>query len=97
MFLYQRFKIFNGDASKGMIIIPTELISGNADKLLSIVLELAHQNGLEIAFIDWLENANEFCNSLVDRIVPGKLKDEDQAKIETELGYKDEDLNTLQK
>lgn len=91
-FLYQRFKIFNGDISKGMVIIPTELIPGNADKLLSIVLELAHQNGLEIAFIDWLENANEFCNSLVDRIVPGKLKEEEQAKIETELGYKDEDL-----
>jgi tagaturonate reductase len=91
-FLYQRFKIFNGDASKGMVIIPTELIPGNADKLLSIMLELAHQNGLEIAFIDWLENANDFCNSLVDRIVPGKLKEEEQAKMETELGYKDEDL-----
>ena len=25
-FLYRRFKIFNGDATKGMVVIPTELI-----------------------------------------------------------------------
>jgi tagaturonate reductase len=88
-FLYQRFKIFNGDVEKGMVIIPTELIPANADKLLSIVLELAHQNGFEIAFIDWLENANYFCNSLVDRIVPGKFSETEQAKLEEELGYQD--------
>ena len=45
-FLYQRFKIFEADITKGMVIIPTELIPANADKLLSIVLEFAHQNGL---------------------------------------------------
>ena len=89
-FLYQRFKIFNGDTDKGMVVVPTELIPDNADKLLSIVLELAHQNGFEIAFIDWLENANFFCNSLVDRIVPGKFNKEEQAKVEDELGYRDE-------
>lgn len=89
-FLYQRFKLFNGDPEKGMIIVPTELIPSNADKLLSIVLELAHQNGLEVAFIDWLENANHFCNSLVDRIVPGKFSPEAQAVVESEVGYKDD-------
>ncbi len=89
-FLYQRFKIFNGDAGKGMVIIPTELIPDNADKLLSIVLEQAHQHGFEIAFIEWLENANYFCNSLVDRIVPGKFNKEEQAGNEARLGYKDE-------
>jgi tagaturonate reductase len=89
-FLYQRFKIFNGDPDKGMIVIPTELIPSNADKLLAIVLELAHQNGLEVAFIDWLENANHFCNSLVDRIVPGKFSKEEQAAVESELGYQDD-------
>ncbi len=89
-FLYQRFKIFNGDPEKGMIVIPTELIPSNADKLLAIVLELAHQNGLEVAFIDWLENANHFCNSLVDRIVPGRFNKEEQAALEAELGYQDE-------
>jgi tagaturonate reductase len=89
-FLYQRFKLFNGDPEKGMIVIPTELIPSNADKLLAIVLELAHQNGLEVAFIDWLENANHFCNSLVDRIVPGKFSKEEQGSVETALGYTDD-------
>lgn len=89
-FLYQRYKIFDGDATKGMVIIPTELVPDNGDKLESIVLELAHQNGLETAFIDWLEKANHFCNSLVDRIVPGKLPEQQQSIIENELGYRDE-------
>lgn len=89
-FLYQRFKIFNGAADKGMVIVPTELIPDNADKLLSIVLEQAHQHGFEIAFIEWLENSNYFCNSLVDRIVPGKFSSEEQADNEARLGYKDD-------
>ena len=89
-FLYHRFKIFNGDPEKGMVIIPTELIPDNADKLLAIVLEQAHVHGLEIAFIDWLENSNHFCNSLVDRIVPGKFNKDEQLQNEQELGFEDE-------
>ena len=89
-FLYHRFKYFKGDSTKGMVIIPTELIPNNGDKLLSIVLELAHISGLEIAFLDWLENENHFCNSLVDRIVPGALSAEEQKKVEQALGYDDE-------
>ena len=73
-----------------MVIVPTELISDNGKKLESIVIELAHLNGLEEAFIDWLENANRFCNSLVDRIVPGKPDEVLQRSIETRLGYTDE-------
>jgi tagaturonate reductase len=93
-FLYKRYKFFNGDVQKGMVIVPTELISDNGDKLLSIMLELAHQNGLEISFIDWLENANQFCNSLVDRIVPGKPDENTQMELQAELGYTD-DLITM--
>jgi len=89
-FLYHRFKHFKGDPDKGMVIIPTELIPQNGDKLLSIVLELAHINKLEISFLDWLENSNYFCNSLVDRIVPGKLKEEDHKLAEGKLGYTDD-------
>jgi tagaturonate reductase len=88
-FLYQRFEVFNGDIEKGMVIIPTELIPDNADKLLSIILELALQNGLGNAFIEWLKNANHFCNSLVDRIVPGKFSIEAQQKNELEFGFLD--------
>jgi len=89
-FLYERYKVFNGDVSKGMVIVPTELITDNGSKLQSIVIELAHRNKFDYAFIDWIENANCFCNSLVDRIVPGKLSLPDQKTIETKLGYKDE-------
>ena len=89
-FLYERYKAFNGDIKKGMVIVPTELITDNGSKLQSIVIELAHLNKCDYAFIDWLENANCFCNSLVDRIVPGKLPSPEQKNIETKLGYKDD-------
>lgn len=89
-FLYHRYHVFNGDRSKGMVIIPTELITDNGDKLHSIVIQLAKQNGLDAACIDWLENSNYFCNSLVDRIVPNVLSPELQNEIETAAGYKDD-------
>lgn len=89
-FLYERYKIFRGDRSRGMVIVPTELITDNGSKLESIVLELAHRNNLEYGFIEWLEEANVFCNSLVDRIVPGKPAREELSKLEASLGYTDE-------
>ncbi|MEO6611923.1 MAG: tagaturonate reductase [Chitinophagaceae bacterium] len=89
-FLYERFKAFNGSAASGMVIIPTELITDNGSKLESIVLELAHRNNLDFKFIEWLENHNHFCNSLVDRIVPGKPNSTDLQKIEKALDYEDE-------
>jgi tagaturonate reductase len=88
-FLYERFKAFGGSAHSGMVIVPTELIPDNGKKLESIVLELAHLNGLEVEFIEWLEQHNRFCSSLVDRIVPGKPEAEFLASIEKELGYND--------
>lgn len=89
-FLHERFKAFNGSKESGMVIVPTELITDNGSKLESIVLELAHLNNLDYSFIEWLENHNTFCNSLVDRIVPGKPGREEQQKIESALGYSDE-------
>ena len=71
-FLYERYRVFNGDPSKGMVIIPTELITDNGKKLQAILEDLAKHNNLEPGFIDWLKNFNYVCNSLVDRIVPGK-------------------------
>jgi tagaturonate reductase len=73
-----------------MVIVPTELIIDNGKKLESIVTELAHLNGLEAAFIDWLETSNSFCNSLVDRIVPGKPEKSLKASIENGVGYTDD-------
>jgi tagaturonate reductase len=89
-FLYKRYQVFNGDADKGMVIIPTELIPDNGTKLKNILIELAAYNELEEAFISWLKEHNECCNSLVDRIVPGKLPAIQQQAAEKELGYKDD-------
>ncbi|TCJ14229.1 tagaturonate reductase [Flaviaesturariibacter flavus] len=88
-FLYERYRAFEGSASSGMVIVPTELIPDNGTKLQAIVLELAHLNGLEDAFIEWLETNNRFCNSLVDRIVPGRPDADDTAQIEAALGCTD--------
>ena len=88
-FLYERFKAFSGSGHSGMVIVPTELIPDNGTKLQSIVLELAHLNSLEDEFIEWLECCNYFCNSLVDRIVPGKPDAAASAALEAELGYSD--------
>ena len=88
-FLHERYIAFDGSKQSGMVIIPTELINNNAKKLESIVLDLAHLNGLDENFIEWLESCNHFCNSLVDRIVPGSDK-AIQNEMEKELGVKDE-------
>ncbi|WP_443937502.1 tagaturonate reductase [Pedobacter sp. MW01-1-1] len=89
-FLYERFNAFQGSAESGMVIVPTELISDNADKLKEIILELAIQNKLSWDFQQWLKTANHFCKTLVDRIVPGKLPEAEQKALEAELGYTDE-------
>ena len=87
--LYERYKAFGGSDKSGLVIIPTELIVDNGKKLEAIVLELAHLNRLPPAFMDWLENCNHFCNSLVDRIVPGRPDRAVNAELEKSGGYKD--------
>lgn len=89
-FLYERYNAFNGSDESGLVIVPTELITDNGDTLRSIVLELAAENKLEENFISWLQSSNHFCNSLVDRIVPGKLPVADKKATEEKLGYTDE-------
>jgi tagaturonate reductase len=95
-FLYARFQAFHGDPSKGLVIVPTELIRDNGAKLKSILLELAHWNKLGQAFIEWLENACHCCNSLVDRIVPGRPSPEKAAALEAGLGYRDQLLTVAE-
>lgn len=62
-FLYERYHAFNGSEESGMVIVPTELISDNADKLKEIVLDLAIQNKLGWDFENWLRTANHFCKT----------------------------------
>lgn len=91
--LYRRFKAFLGSKDSGLVIIATELIPDNGTKLGSIVLQLAQFNKLEPSFVAWLATANTFCNSLVDRIVPGKPDANTLAQLENELGYTDQLLS----
>lgn len=88
--LYQRFLYFKGDREKGLIVLPTELIDHNAEQLKTILGQLAHYNELSQDFLVWLNQDNHFCNTLVDRIVPGKLNDAVQREIEVKLGYRDD-------
>lgn len=89
-FLEERFRVFNGAEEAGMVIVPTELIVDNGTRLRDIVTRLAMSKGRPERFMRWLTNANDFCNSLVDRIVPGKLAVVEQTAIEQQLGYHDE-------
>jgi tagaturonate reductase len=88
--LYARFKALGDNEQADLAVIATELISDNGKKLEAIVLQLAKFNNLEEVFLHWLNTHVHFCNSLVDRIVPGKPDADALAKLETELGYKDE-------
>lgn len=86
--LYQRFKAFDGAADKGLIFFTCELIDRNGDMLKKYVLQHAHNWQLGDEFINWVEQHCAFCNTLVDRIVPGFPKD-DIKEIQEELGYED--------
>lgn len=88
-FLYHRFLAFEGDESRGCIIIPCELIENNGEILKAIVVKLAEHWGLSDEFVNWLHQANTFCSSLVDRIVPGFPFDSYEEKTK-ELGYQDD-------
>jgi tagaturonate reductase len=87
-FLYERFKVFKGDPSKGLIFFPCELIDNNGTKLREIVLKYAEIWQLENEFINWVQEHSVFCNTLVDRIVSGYPK-ESIDTIQEELEYLD--------
>ena len=89
-FLHERYKAFVGTNESGMIIIPTELMVDNGKKLKDIVIRLAQLNRFEESFIHWLVDANDWCSSLVDRIVPGALPEKDKQQLEQVFGYTDD-------
>lgn len=91
-FLVARFEHFNGSAESGMVIVPTELIINNGDVLKEIIVKLAADHQLPEAFTTWLNSHNHFCNSLVDRIVPGAPDAQTNAAICADLGYSDKNL-----
>ena len=92
--LFERWKHFNGDPNKGWVILPTELMPDNGILLNSLVNQLATILALPADFIQWMNTANDFCNTLVDRIVPGMVSDTEKEALESKLGYKDNLLIT---
>jgi tagaturonate reductase len=85
--LFERAQTFDYDPSKGLIILPCELIEANGDTLRRTVQVQAERWGLGEAFAAWLGEANRFCNTLVDRIVPGTPDDPED--LYHTLGYRD--------
>ncbi|HEX8849592.1 MAG TPA: tagaturonate reductase [Gemmatimonadaceae bacterium] len=95
-FLAERARAFGGDARGALVVIPCELIESNGDRLREIVLEQARRAWPDGAVADWIERRVTFCNTLVDRIVPGAPSAEDAAALRDALGYEDEMLTTAE-
>ena len=86
--LYHRFKTFNGDKSKGLIIFPCELIFLNGHKLKETIYQYIELWQLGDEFKTWFEEACGVYATLVDRIVPGFPR-KDIAAIKEKLQYDD--------
>ena len=84
--LYHRYKA----GKKGIIMLACELIDNNGKELLKCVNQYIDQWGLEEGFRKYVNEACTFCGSLVDRIVPGRIRDEKEvAELEQKHGYAD--------
>lgn len=92
-FLYQRFKAFNGAADKGLVFLPVELIDDNGKTLKKYVIQHAKDWALGDDFVKWIEEANIFTSTLVDRIVTGYPRNE-AADLCNEFGYEDNAIDT---
>ncbi|WP_343706709.1 tagaturonate reductase [Flavobacterium sp.] len=86
--LYERFKHFNGDASKGVTVIPCELIDYNSETLKKYILQYVDLWKLEDAFKTWVSDACTYHSTLVDRIVPGYPRAEIE-EYNNKLDYED--------
>lgn len=84
--LYARYKAGKG----GLVILSCELIDHNGEELLRCVNSYAEQWELEEGFKNYINNECTFCSTLVDRIVPGRVRDAEVLRVmEEEMGYTD--------
>ena len=84
--LYTRWKA----GKKGLVILSCELIDNNGKELKKCVNQYIDQWQLEDAFRQYVAEECTFCSTLVDRIVPGRIRDEAEiARLEAENGYSD--------
>ena len=86
--LLQRARQCGYDLARAPVVIPCELIENNGDTLRAIVRVLTERWMVEPDFTAWLD-AVPFCNTLVDRIVPGAPGGEQARELDTSLGYDD--------
>ena len=86
--LYHRFRYFNGDPHKGLIIMPCELIFQNGHVLKKTIEQYIDLWNLGDEFRTWFETACRVYATLVDRIVPGFPKKEID-EIQRKLQYQD--------
>ena len=87
-FLFARYQHFQGAKDRGLIVLPCELIEHNGAALKQCIQKYIHLWSLEDGFVQWLDTACTFADTLVDRIVTGYPKKEIQT-YEEELGYHD--------
>lgn len=91
--LFHRYQTFRGDRSKGLIIMPCELIFLNGHHLKECIrqyIELWKEDfGRDYTgFKKWFEKYCYVCATLVDRIVPGFPR-KDIARIQKRISYAD--------
>ena len=84
--LYERFKA----GQKGLVILSCELIDNNGKELQRCVNLHIDDWGLGEDFKKWINEENTFCSTLVDRIVPGRIRDPKEVEeLDKEHGYED--------
>ena len=84
--LYERYRA----GQKGVVILSCELIDNNGKELQKCVNRHIDDWKLGIDFKAWINEENIFCSTLVDRIVPGRIRDpQEVARLEAANGYED--------
>ena len=84
--LYKRWQA----GKSGLVILSCELIDNNGKELLKCVNQYIDQWGLEEDFKNYVNQACTFCSTLVDRIVPGRIRDpKEVAALDEANGYTD--------
>ena len=89
--LYKRFRL----GLKGFIILSCELIDHNGEELEKCCLRYAKKWELGEGFETWLVRENDFCSTLVDRIVTGFPRDEHE-ELCRRIGEQDNMMDTAE-
>lgn len=89
--LHDRFTALGGDPDTGLAIVACELIENNGETLRQMVHDHARRANWSDEFVAWLDTANSFYDTLVDRIVAGYPTDQAE-EISREIGFEDRGL-----